>query len=69
MWFNTSSIDNVLGRILDDSTLSNVISPVRIKPDNIYDEKIKKITYKPNNKSKFGLDQKKLKIHPSSSLI
>ena len=37
-----ASIDNVLGRILDDSTLSNVISPVRIgSPDNIYDEKIK----------------------------
>ena len=69
-----ASIDNVLGRILDDSTLSNVISPVRIgRPDNIYDEKIKKITLanqKTNWESKFGLDSKEAKdfILSSSNL-
>ena len=69
-----ASIDNVLGRILDDLTLSNVISPIRIgSPDNIYDEKIKKITLanqKTNWESKFGLDSKEAKdfILSSSNL-
>jgi hypothetical protein len=60
-----ASIDNVLGRVLDDSTLSSVIAPVRIgDPTNIYDEKIKRITLanqKRNWQEKFGLDSKEAK--------
>jgi len=40
-----ASIDNVLGRIMHNPRLSEIISPVRIgAADNIYDEDIRKIT-------------------------
>jgi len=60
-----ASIDNVLGRIIDEPDLSRVISPVRIgDPTNIYDEKIKQLTLakqRTNWQNKFGLDANEAK--------
>ena len=60
-----ASIDNVLGRIIDEPDLSSVISPVRIgDPNNIYDEKIKQLTLakqRTNWQNKFGLDANEAK--------
>ena len=60
-----ASIDNVLGRIIDEPNLSKVISPVRIgDPTNIYDEKIKQLTLakqRANWQNKFGLDANEAK--------
>ncbi|MDB2637055.1 AAA domain-containing protein [Candidatus Poseidonia alphae] len=60
-----ASIDNVLGRIIDEPILSSVISPVRIgDPTNIYDEKIKQLTLakqRTNWQKKFGLDANEAK--------
>ena len=57
-----ASIDNVLGRIISDSRLSDIISPVRIgAPENIYDVNIKKFTLAEQKKKwmeNFGFDSK-----------
>ena len=57
-----ASIDNVLGRIINDSRLSDIISPVRIgDPENIYDVNIKKFTLAEQKKKwmkNFGFDSK-----------